>query len=674
MDQGFSRSNYERNRHYNVRDNRIPRVPHKLLDAVGKQPDTQTVIIDGIKREVRTYGHQGIILMNWDDPRSLTFAHGSCKIVFDNYEYFINTSVGDDYTPFTIDREKHRIKLGFPTQEIFIDGRGYRYSYENGPLSVKLAGRRRSIGLEGKRPNVTIGDEKNTTFLAGKIHMIINAEKVVPLFLDATPQRFNIGHYNLVIKFVDSFTAVQINGIKFPVEFNELPISIWLDKREHFLSFSSLPEGIVPGQIDIVGMTDKIIIPNFLRIEKDQERQYDQRNSSEFGNGYPRRLSPHAVPHFQPPPPPIHDMPSSVMGSTGIPPVTTAPLDIPPPGMNQNSSPPHSLLPPMNPNSSPPHSLLPPMNPNASPPHSLLPLMNQPPPQIPTCQPGMPLGHMPVIPITAATLSQPPPSIALSQPLVPMSQPPPPLTMPPTVTSSESTISANPNPISTMDINSLMESLVRTGIIGNSGKQKPTSESKSKDQDERESDKLIPEAKMFDSKNLKKRRSYLIEDLYSGMQCSACGLRFLSDQTAQYSNHLDWHFRQNKRQQDSTRKPNARKLYFTADDWQIFEEIEDIDERVPSMFETEGALLTNKEAETDEEPSVAVPPGDDKEAGICPACHDSFTQFFHQDKEEWHFRNAIQVDGMNYHPSCYQDKLKVSVNILIIIINEILFI
>lgn len=63
------------------------------------------------------------------------------------------------------------------------------------------------------------------------------------------------------------------------------------------------------------------------------------------------------------------------------------------------------------------------------------------------------------------------------------------------------------------------------------------------------------------------------------MQCSSCGLRYPPEQTVQYSHHLDWHFRQNRRQQESTKKANARKFYFSVEDWLQYEEIEDVEER-----------------------------------------------------------------------------------------------
>jgi hypothetical protein len=46
-----------------------------------------------------------------------------------------------------------------------------------------------------------------------------------------------------------------------------------------------------------------------------------------------------------------------------------------------------------------------------------------------------------------------------------------------------------------------------------------------------------------------------------------------------YSQHLDWHFRQNRRDKDNTRKAQSRKWFYDVSDWIQFEEIEDLEER-----------------------------------------------------------------------------------------------
>lgn len=39
----------------------------------------------------------------------------------------------------------------------------------------------------------------------------------------------------------------------------------------------------------------------------------------------------------------------------------------------------------------------------------------------------------------------------------------------------------------------------------------------------------------------------------------------------------------------------------------------------------------------------------------CALCGDRFHQFYNEDKEEWHLRNAVLYSAMYYHPLCLQD-------------------
>ena len=66
---------------------------------------------------------------------------------------------------------------------------------------------------------------------------------------------------------------------------------------------------------------------------------------------------------------------------------------------------------------------------------------------------------------------------------------------------------------------------------------------------------------LLDAESMKSRPNAIISVLYSGMQCGSCGLRFPADQTQRYSSHLDWHFRQNRRDKGAANKPKSRKWY-----------------------------------------------------------------------------------------------------------------
>lgn len=63
------------------------------------------------------------------------------------------------------------------------------------------------------------------------------------------------------------------------------------------------------------------------------------------------------------------------------------------------------------------------------------------------------------------------------------------------------------------------------------------------------------------------------------MQCSSCGMRFPPEHSMQYSQHLDWHFRQNRKGKKNIRKAASRRWYYNLADWKNYEEVEDLEER-----------------------------------------------------------------------------------------------
>ena len=75
-----------------------------------------------------------------------------------------------------------------------------------------------------------------------------------------------------------------------------------------------------------------------------------------------------------------------------------------------------------------------------------------------------------------------------------------------------------------------------------------------------------------------RRHVGVIKGLYEGLQCSSCGLRFPGEAATIYREHLDWHFRKNRREKDGKRIAH-RQWYFAVKDWLSYEEISDPDER-----------------------------------------------------------------------------------------------
>lgn len=202
----------------------------------------------------------------------------------------------------------------------------------------------------------------------------------------------------------------------------------------------------------------------------------------------------------------------------------------------------------------------------------------------------------------------------------------------------------------TMDINDLFQKLLASGIINKPNKD--TSPNKEKEKDR------LPVLDLSKPEMLKKRHPSIIHAIYSGIQCSSCGIRFPLEQTIKYSQHLDWHFRENRRERDSARRAPARKLYLPLSEWSQYLEIENEEEREKSWFETQ--QTENDSANEDSNQRTASPPpscvaGPNDNDKTCDMCHDPFETFYNEETEEWHLRNAIRVEDNIYHPICYED-------------------
>lgn len=246
---------------------------------------------------------------------------------------------------------------------------------------------------------------------------------------------------------------------------------------------------------------------------------------------------------------------------------------------------------------------------------------------------------------------------------------------------------AVPIAVPTINIDDLFQKLMASGILGGSSKAAAAVEDGKDDDDVSESNETSPKNKerrerptpidLSKAETVKKRQPAYIHRLFSGMQCSSCGVRFPPEQTIKYSQHLDWHFRQNRRDRDSARRAHSRCWYYDVTDWIQYEEIEDLDEREKNWFETQQLEMQengggngpggNNDAPTGQpsvgsfdaaQPSCVAGPEDVDRT--CDMCHDQFETFYNEETEDWHLRNAVRVDECTYHPICHED-YKVSV-------------
>lgn len=510
----------------------------------------RTLRLDGTKDHLlRFYNETAIIFNEQGEPQDIRFSAGQCRVIIDD-QFSVEMFFNDEYKPIYIDNFVHQIKFGTPTRELYIDNHFYECYFNNQTTQIVLNEKIRMVRIEGKAPEVKIGAKRNDLVL-GMINIVIDAEMMIPIFLDTTIQYFEYKGRVYTLQFADFFLTVIINNEPFKVEFGGLPKNYNIHGQKHFIRFTGLPDGICPGRVNLRGM----------------RRTYLYKHCQS---------------------PPLADgIDNSVQQGT------FDNIDI-----------------------------------------------NQ------VIENDMRMD-----------LSNAPPSI------MPM----------PTPSNNDSGIPGIPassNDAQSVDINDLLKKLLDSGIIGagnSTSAKEPTPKTKEKSPEVVEPKKSPEPKAQFTPINLsrpetiKLRQQGIVDTLYCGIQCSSCGLRFPPEQTLKYSQHLDWHFRQNRRERDSKRKAHFRKWYYNRSDWIKYEEIEDAEDREKNFFETQQAESTEQNEDgaskgagiTDSSGCFSCPA--DGVNRVCDMCHDEFEQFYNEETEEWHLRNAIKVDEKCYHPICYED-------------------
>lgn len=229
-----------------------PDTPDLVVDSVN-QDDIKSINIDGVPRDIRYYDETAVAFMSWDDPREISFQNGSRRVIIDEKDVFM-LNFNEQYREITLNGVMHQIKLGAPTREFYIDGKWYECYFGGSGIGVEIDGKICIIKLDGPPPQVKIGDIKRTDLVGGKINLIIDAKSIVPVFLDAKIQKFDIDGKIHTLQFIDALRTVLINDVPFKVEFGGLPKPFTVHDKKHFIRFSVLPKGIKPGYVNIKDM------------------------------------------------------------------------------------------------------------------------------------------------------------------------------------------------------------------------------------------------------------------------------------------------------------------------------------------------------------------------------------------------------------------------------------
>ncbi|KAJ1916292.1 mRNA 3' end processing factor [Mycoemilia scoparia] len=177
--------------------------------------------------------------------------------------------------------------------------------------------------------------------------------------------------------------------------------------------------------------------------------------------------------------------------------------------------------------------------------------------------------------------------------------------------------------------------------------------------------------------------------------------------------HLDWHFRRNRRAKERLQKIRPRGWFVSLEAWEGAKEIEDVEMSEAALFGLEGSADSKKKSynpyDDDDETEdidkqlgldeysngrVAAGNGDDLNSGggggeadggegstggdsrqairnknivvvnpdfqskKCPICREKFDMFWSDEDEEWMCRNARFLNNELHHATCYIDMMK----------------
>ncbi|VDP13207.1 unnamed protein product [Onchocerca flexuosa] len=157
--------------------------------------------------------------------------------------------------------------------------------------------------------------------------------------------------------------------------------------------------------------------------------------------------------------------------------------------------------------------------------------------------------------------------------------------------------------------------------------------------------------KSFSMRALRIRYSSVVESLHQKRRlCPNCGLRFSELKGERYQQHLDWHFRENLRSNESSR---CRDWYLPSDEWYEFSEQEEL---TASTSATRLAGSGSNDATKDTNRGTYSVPSDSVPSKECGVCKEKFEEYWDEDDDVWKLRDCmLGQDGRTFHPGCILD-------------------
>lgn len=168
-------------------------------------------------------------------------------------------------------------------------------------------------------------------------------------------------------------------------------------------------------------------------------------------------------------------------------------------------------------------------------------------------------------------------------------------------------------------------------------------------------DMILAMGVQLTSASIQRERPQMASILYNRLplQCKQCAMRFPAGEAGKKSmeDHLDLHFKQNRKASQNTGRGHSRSWFIAREDW--IHGDRDAGESVTTA-KAQAAAAVEREAKL-RASFVIVPPGEEAKPAVCPICKESIKSEYLEDDEEWVWRNAVSVKGQIYHATCHDE-------------------
>ncbi|KAG8176024.1 hypothetical protein JTE90_022861 [Oedothorax gibbosus] len=592
--------------------NEIPDRSYTSVPVVPKTrvlpPATSSIMLDGKTRIIYFVNYRALTIMDNNEPREVTFAGPPRNVHIEGMPHPLLLGFDGRQAEFLTEGKINRVRFGAPSREIYINNFPYEAKFGGPHFTALLEDQKEhKIRIDGPPPQVMISEKPAYDLYEQYINKSVKKES------EDLPSAQDV---DMRLK-----PSQMLPECKKDIDWRHVaslpesgPQGSWKNSQNSFETYRDLP-----GTRNYAPVGTSVTLPmeymnSSIPMTVKSEHFYPDRNSSMNQPPWPHpgyregEMNPlNQTMHMQQKPQHIPpNMPWAMKTATTLAPPPSIPLSLNLPTQSSN----FNMGGPQMAGMEPRPAFWDPLPP-------------------PPMFPGQGIESQTRVPI----LPNPIPEPVIEQPSIP--------SLP-------------------INVNAIYEKLIAAGILPKKTEEPksleteaPSKDSKTTEEVKEEEEIKVPHIRLT-PKCLREYNPAGISLLYRGSQCATCGMRFKEIQSEQYSRHLDWHFRMNRREKDGAKKAYSRRMYYEITDWIQFKEIEEAEERMPSYFE----LQTDDASKNEEQEKVQSVPASACESEKCSVCSDKFQLFWVEDEEEWHLKNAVIHDGEAYHPMCYEDHKK----------------